>query len=165
MSKSITLREKCPNTEFFLARIFPHSDWIRRDTKYFSVLSPNAGKYGPEKTPYYCTFHTVSLQILGLKLVKLDSIIIWLHFDTIKIVKNELDGACGLPLVGSVFCLICFPSLLTVFFFLSLVPLYKLGMAFVAGFWCSCLVKLCIFDVLSSKVIVFVGFFSDFIPS
>ena len=35
------LREKCPNTEFFLARIFPHSDWIRRDTKY-------VGKYGPE---------------------------------------------------------------------------------------------------------------------
>ena len=27
-----TLREKCPNTEFFLVRIFPHSDWIRRDT-------------------------------------------------------------------------------------------------------------------------------------
>ena len=26
------LREKCPNTEFFLVRIFPHSDQIRRDT-------------------------------------------------------------------------------------------------------------------------------------
>ena len=26
-----SLREKCPNTEFFLVRIFPHSDWIRRD--------------------------------------------------------------------------------------------------------------------------------------
>ena len=109
--------------------------------------------------------HSVSLQILGLKLIKLDSIIIVLHFDTIKIVKNKLDGACGLPLVGSVFCLICFPSLLAVFFFLSLFPLYKFVIAFVAGFWCSCLVKLCIFDVLSSKVIVFVGFFSDFIPS
>ena len=24
-----TLREKCPNTEFFLVCIFPHSDWIR----------------------------------------------------------------------------------------------------------------------------------------
>ena len=31
----------------FLVRIFPHSDWIRRD-KYLSVFSPNAGKYGPE---------------------------------------------------------------------------------------------------------------------
>ena len=28
-----TLREKCPNPEFFLVRIFPHSDWIRRDTR------------------------------------------------------------------------------------------------------------------------------------
>ena len=24
-----SLREKCPNTDFFLVRIFPHSDWIR----------------------------------------------------------------------------------------------------------------------------------------
>ena len=30
----ISLREKFPNTEFFLVRIFPHSDWIRRDTEY-----------------------------------------------------------------------------------------------------------------------------------
>ena len=34
-----------------LVGIFPHSDWIRRDTEYLSVFSPNAGKYGPEKTP------------------------------------------------------------------------------------------------------------------
>ena len=26
---TLPLREKCPNTEFFLVRIFPHSDWIR----------------------------------------------------------------------------------------------------------------------------------------
>ena len=48
-----------PNTEFFLVRIFPHSDWIRRDTKhtsYLSVLSPNVGKYGPEKTPIWTLF-------------------------------------------------------------------------------------------------------------
>ena len=30
----ISLREKCPNTEFFVVRIFPHSDWVRRDTEY-----------------------------------------------------------------------------------------------------------------------------------
>ena len=28
--------------------IFPHSYWIRRDTPCLSVLSPNAGKCGPE---------------------------------------------------------------------------------------------------------------------
>ena len=30
-----------------LVRIFPHSDWIRGDTKYLFVFSPNAGKCGP----------------------------------------------------------------------------------------------------------------------
>ena len=55
----LALREKCLNTGFFLVRIFPHSDWIRRNTSYLSVFSPNAGKYGPEKTPNLDTFHTV----------------------------------------------------------------------------------------------------------
>ena len=49
------LREKYPNTELFLVRIFPHSDWIRS----LSVFSQNAGKYGPEITPYLDTFHAV----------------------------------------------------------------------------------------------------------
>ena len=43
------LREKCPNTKFLLEFF-----------TYLSVFSPNAGKYGPEKTPYLDTFHTVS---------------------------------------------------------------------------------------------------------
>ena len=38
---------KCPNTEFFVVPIF-------------SVFSPNAGKYGPGKTPYLDTFHAVT---------------------------------------------------------------------------------------------------------
>ena len=50
------------NTEFFLVRIFQHSDWIRRDAPYFSVFSPNAGKYGPEKTRYFDTFHAALLK-------------------------------------------------------------------------------------------------------
>ena len=50
--QGIALREKCPNTEFFLGRIFPY-------TLYLSVFSPNAGKYAPEKTPYLDTFHAV----------------------------------------------------------------------------------------------------------
>ena len=54
-----SMREKCQNTEFFLAHIFPHSDWIRRDTEHLSVFSPNTGKYGPEKNPYFDTFHAV----------------------------------------------------------------------------------------------------------
>ena len=55
------MHEKCPNMDFFLVCIFPHSDWIRRDTKDLSVFSPNAGKYGPGKTPYLETFHTVQM--------------------------------------------------------------------------------------------------------
>ena len=33
----------------FLVRIFPHSSWIRRDTEYLFVFSPNTGKYRREK--------------------------------------------------------------------------------------------------------------------
>ena len=29
--------------------------------RYLSVFSPNAGKYGPEKTPYLDTFHAVNV--------------------------------------------------------------------------------------------------------
>ena len=47
-----SLREKCPNAELFLVRIFLYSDWI---------VSPNAEKCGPEKTPYLDTFHAVNV--------------------------------------------------------------------------------------------------------
>ena len=47
-----SLREKCLYSEFFLVRIFPHSDWIWRDTEYLTVFSPNEGKYGPERFEY-----------------------------------------------------------------------------------------------------------------
>ena len=43
-NRNQTLCEMCPNRELFLVRIFPHSDWIRRDTKYLSVFNPNGGK-------------------------------------------------------------------------------------------------------------------------
>ena len=56
------LRQKCPNTESFWVRIFPPSDWIRRDTRYLSVFSPNVGKYRPEKTSHLNAFHTVVFQ-------------------------------------------------------------------------------------------------------
>ena len=44
----LILREKCPNAEFFLVRIFLYSN-----------IQPNTGKYGPEKTPSLGTFHAV----------------------------------------------------------------------------------------------------------
>ena len=33
----------------FLNHIFLHSNWVRRDTPYLFISSPNAGKYGSEK--------------------------------------------------------------------------------------------------------------------
>ena len=55
-----TLRRKSPYLEF-LVRIFPHLDWIRRNTEYLSVFSPNARICRPEKTPNTDTFHIVEL--------------------------------------------------------------------------------------------------------
>ena len=62
------MRGKCPNTEFFLVRIFPHSDRIRRDMKYLFVFSPNVGKYEAEKTPYLDTFQAVSFLLMTANL-------------------------------------------------------------------------------------------------
>ena len=56
--------------EYFLVRIFPHSDRIRRGISYFPafglnaesyVFSLNEGKYGPENTPYLDTFHALKV--------------------------------------------------------------------------------------------------------
>ena len=55
-----SIRKKCLNTKFFQVRIFAHSHWIRRDTECLLVFSPNARKYGPEKTLYLDTFHEVT---------------------------------------------------------------------------------------------------------
>ena len=60
------LREKGANTELFQVRIFPHSDWMRRGTRYFSVFSSNAEKYGPEITPYLDTFSAVMFSFVSL---------------------------------------------------------------------------------------------------
>ena len=54
-----SLREKCPNTEFF----DPYFPAFRLNTERYRVqiryIGPNAGKYGPEKTPYLDTFYAV----------------------------------------------------------------------------------------------------------
>ena len=55
LSSTSSLREKRPNTEFFLISIFPHSECI---SPYLFVFSPNTGKNEPEET-YLDTFHIV----------------------------------------------------------------------------------------------------------
>ena len=66
-----SLREKCSNTEFFVVRIFPYSDWIRRFTMSISVFRPKTGKYGPEKIPS-CILFTQWL-------------LVWLTFSRLRI--------------------------------------------------------------------------------
>ena len=61
MSISRTDKKTFLNSEFFLVRIFPHSDWIRRDYPYLSLFSPIAGKLGPKKTPLHFTSLPMSL--------------------------------------------------------------------------------------------------------
>ena len=60
--KSIRIRS-------FLVRIFPHSDLIRGDADYLSILSPNTGKCGPEKLRIQTIFMQDSLQRHQLFLV------------------------------------------------------------------------------------------------
>ena len=38
-------------------------DWV------FSVFSPNAGKYRPEKTPYFDTFHAVETSVIFISMI------------------------------------------------------------------------------------------------
>ena len=45
-----TLRGKCPNTEFFLVRIFLHLDWIRRFTEFYRVNLRIQSKYRKIRT-------------------------------------------------------------------------------------------------------------------
>ena len=53
----LSLCEKCPNTEFFLVRIFLYSDWIRR---FINLrIHSKYRKIRTRKTPYLGTFHYV----------------------------------------------------------------------------------------------------------
>ena len=42
----LQVRKKCPYSELFWSAFFPHLAWIRRDTEYLSVFSPDLGKCG-----------------------------------------------------------------------------------------------------------------------
>ena len=47
----------------FLVRIFSHANWIRWDTSYLSIFSPNTEKYGPENSEYGYFSRSASLRI------------------------------------------------------------------------------------------------------
>ena len=104
--KIFTLREKCPNTEFFLVHIFPHSDWIRRDTPYLFVFSPYAEKYESEKTSYLDTFHAVIWSnLLQLKKWCLANNEIRINYQR-KLWRSNAQSK-KIQLAGYTFCIIC----------------------------------------------------------
>ena len=61
---SITPSEKCPDTKFYLVRIFLYLDWKLTFIELISMFSSNTGKKGPEETPYLDTCHAVLLRFL-----------------------------------------------------------------------------------------------------
>ena len=73
------LREKCPNTEFFLVRNF--CIWTESCILY-TVVSPNTGKYGPEKWLWYCMILRITCfnQNIFVHLARLYKYMQWLVY-------------------------------------------------------------------------------------
>ena len=56
-----SLRKKCPNTEFFLVRIFSHSGWIRIRIEYLRIQS-ECGKIRTRKNSVFGHFSRVAVE-------------------------------------------------------------------------------------------------------
>ena len=91
--------------------IFPHSDWIRRDTQYLSVFCPNAGKCqkNAEKmrtriTPNASTFYAVmNSTSFFIYILSYRSVCMWTYT---PMAKNDSESVSlrNFPLWISVFC-------------------------------------------------------------
>ena len=82
----------------FLVRIFPHLDWIRKDTPYLSIFSPNARKCGPEKLRIrtLCTQFTSIITIHFIALHHFSEYAVEQSFDSphyLLIEKNSTNHA------------------------------------------------------------------------
>ena len=76
-SEITNTRSKMSKCGVFLVHIFPYLDWIRSEY----VLSPNAGKYGPEKVRIWTIFTQCKVPANG---VNLDDIKVKLKLSTLK---------------------------------------------------------------------------------
>ena len=73
-----------------------------RDTKYLSVFSPNAGKHGPEITPYLDTFHKVNVFYMNCHISFFCFFFFFFRFQGLEIIKKLTK-----PIFGTNFrCLI-----------------------------------------------------------
>ena len=77
---------------------FLHSDWIWRFTPYISKFSLNAGKYGPEITPYLDTFHAVRIYQITIRFNQSLILLVYLILKDISLLKLLLI-ACWLFLL------------------------------------------------------------------
>ena len=60
----VPLREKCPNTELFMVRIFPHLDYIWRDTSYLSLSTSLSFRISPYAVRIWTLFASCTLFVL-----------------------------------------------------------------------------------------------------
>ena len=91
----LSLREKCPNTEFFLVRIFLHSDWIRR------VNLPIQFEYEKIRTRKNCVYghvsHSVMIKFVLVRMAKIRSKIYWMFKSRwLKNIDQLLRKQCNL---------------------------------------------------------------------
>ena len=109
-----SLREKYPNTELFLVRIFLYSDWIRREVSKYGVISDpyfpvfwlNTERYRGSfriqsdyrkiRTRNNSVFGHLFIHIIISKFYKFQTFVmrcaIWYHLYSFKKVKNTHGG-------------------------------------------------------------------------
>ena len=90
----------CPNTEFFLVRNFraqENTDQKKLRILYFS----GTGKYGPEKTPYFDTFHAVKVKVRIIRIeYYLADLVTVFYLFIFFIISRIKESFCK----GNVFC-------------------------------------------------------------
>ena len=84
-----SLREKC----HCVVRIFPHSDWIRRDTEYLFVFSPNIWSVFSRIRTEYEEMWSISFPAFGLNTERYGvSLRIQSEYGKIRTRKNSVFG-------------------------------------------------------------------------
>ena len=91
-----SLCEKCPKTEFFPVRIFPHLGWIRTDTPYLFRIQSECGKIRIRKNSVFGLFsrspYLVYFFILIISILQLVSEKIVIYKGVFRTKSNIYDG-------------------------------------------------------------------------
>ena len=85
IEKNYSLREKCPNSEFFLVRIFLHSDWIRRDTPHLDTFHALILNFEPRVILFFSwNLAYLSLDAVVLQFLKNSSSVFFKGFQIVS---------------------------------------------------------------------------------